>query len=573
MLISAYAPRIIPGDPVSNIPAFADAMEDAAEAGARLLLTPELSLCGVDCGSLYAHAFLQEKCAGALAALLRESRRFPDLVTVVGLPVRFRGELYSAAAVLCGGELLGYAPLCSRLPFFAPPGTEKGILVLPGLPEAAFSSALGVPLPELTAGFLPGAALRLCPSAEGADAFSADRLARRTVALAGDHAALLCCPGAGESTTDRVYTGFCAAGTGGGLLGISDYELLVCDLSDTPSPLPEPSVCSPRTPFLPYDAEDTALRCRRILHLQSSALATRMERSYSKKCVVGVSGGLDSTLALLVSAEALRRLSLPAENLIAVTMPGYGTTGRTRSNAEIISLRLGADFREIPIGESVALHFRDIGHDPALRNSTYENAQARERTQVLMDLANDGGGLVIGTGDLSELALGWCTYNGDHMSMYAVNAGLPKTVIRAVVAQYAADCGDAELAGALRDILATPISPELLPPDGETILQVTEDLVGPYELHDFFLYRFLVLGEAPRAIFKAAADVFDGVYDAETVKKWLAAFLRRFFSQQFKRSCAPDGPDVLGVSLSPRCGFRMASDLSSGAWLRELEDI
>ena len=326
-----------------------------------------------------------------------------------------------------------------------------------------------------------------------------------------------------------------------------------------------------RSPFVPADAGDRAERCEEILTLQALGLKKRMEHTRAEKLVVGVSGGLDSTLAMLVSARALDMLGLPREDLIAVTMPCFGTTARTRSNAEILSERLGAAFRTVDIGESVKRHFADIGHDFDRHDVVFENAQARERTQVIMDIANGCGGLVVGTGDLSELALGWCTYNGDHMSMYAVNAGVPKTLVRHLVGWYAGSCGDAALAAALLDILDTPVSPELLPPQDGDISQKTEDLVGPYELHDFFLYYLIRWGFAPDKVQRLAEYAFAGVYDRETILHWLRTFARRFFAQQFKRSCMPDGPKVGTLALSPRGDWRMPSDAAAALWLEALE--
>jgi NAD+ synthase (glutamine-hydrolysing) len=290
------------------------------------------------------------------------------------------------------------------------------------------------------------------------------------------------------------------------------------------------------------------------------------------EAVLGISGGLDSTLALLVAARAFDILGLPHEGITAITMPGFGTTDRTHNNAWQLTLALGATPREIPIGASVRQHFVDIGHDESVHNAAYENAQARERTQILMDVANDNGGIVIGTGDLSELALGWATYNGDHMSMYAVNAAIPKTLIRYIVRHVADTCGNEREAEVLLDVLDTPVSPELLPAnDDGTIAQQTEDLVGPYELHDFFVYQLLRYGFGPRKIYRLACVAFAGEYDDETILKWLKVFHRRFFSQQFKRSCSPDGPAVGSVGLSPRGGLTMPSDASSALWLSELE--
>ena len=307
--------------------------------------------------------------------------------------------------------------------------------------------------------------------------------------------------------------------------------------------------------------------------IQAMGLKKRLVHTHSRTAVVGISGGLDSTLALLVTAKAFDMAGKDRKDIIAVTMPCFGTTDRTYQNACLMSKKLGATLKEVPIADAVHVHFRDIGQDPAVHDVTYENGQARERTQILMDIANKEGGMVIGTGDLSELALGWATYNGDHMSMYAVNASVPKTLVRHLVRYYADTCGDEKLGAVLTDVLDTPVSPELLPPEDGKISQKTEDLVGPYELHDFYLYHMLRLGFAPKKVYRLAKVAFDGVYDDETILKWLKTFYRRFFAQQFKRSCLPDGPKVGSVAVSPRGDLRMPSDACAAVWLQQLEEI
>ena len=328
-------------------------------------------------------------------------------------------------------------------------------------------------------------------------------------------------------------------------------------------------------PFVPADGGERAKRCETILSIQAHGLQKRMECAHAKKLVLGISGGLDSTLALLVSVRAIDALNRPRRDVVAVTMPCFGTTKRTKSNATTLCEKLGVDFRTVDIHAAVTQHFKDIGHNPENRNVAYENSQARERTQILMDIANDCGGLVVGTGDLSELALGWATYNGDHMSMYGVNSSVPKTLVRHIVAYYAdraEETGETELAAALRDVLNTPVSPELLPADSNgEISQKTEDIVGPYEIHDFYLYYFVRFGYSPEKLFRMAVYALGDVYAPETLHKWLVVFLRRFFSQQFKRSCLPDGPKVGSIALSPRGDWRMPSDASAAAWLAEAE--
>ena len=329
----------------------------------------------------------------------------------------------------------------------------------------------------------------------------------------------------------------------------------------------------PRKPFVPSGKEEREKRCDEILTIQAMGLKKRLEHTHSQSAVIGISGGLDSTLALLVTARAFDFLGMPREKITAVTMPCFGTTDRTYRNACDLTKKLGATLREVDIREAVTIHFRDIGHDMENHDVTYENCQARERTQVIMDIANQAGGMVIGTGDLSELALGWATYNGDHMSMYAVNTSIPKTLVRHLVRYYADTCGDDRLSEILLDILDTPVSPELLPPKDGKIAQKTEDLVGPYELHDFFLYYMLRAGYEPDKIFRIALQTFDGVYDREVILKWLKNFYRRFFMQQFKRSCLPDGPKVGTVAVSPRGDLRMSSDSCVRIWMDQVEKL
>jgi NAD+ synthase (glutamine-hydrolysing) len=324
---------------------------------------------------------------------------------------------------------------------------------------------------------------------------------------------------------------------------------------------------------VPGAKEERERRCEEILNIQAMGLKTRMAHIHCEHGVVGLSGGLDSTLALLVMVRAFDNLGLPRKNIHAITMPCFGTTDRTYQNALILSRCLGADLKEVDIRDAVNTHFRDLGHDPQVHDVTYENCQARERTQILMDAANQYGGIVIGTGDLSELALGWATYNGDHMSMYGVNCSVPKTLVRHLVQYYADTCGEEELRKALLDVLDTPVSPELLPPKNGVISQKTEDLVGPYELHDFFLYYMLRWTFPPKKIYRMALIAFAGEYEEEVILKWLKTFYRRFFAQQFKRSCLPDGPKVGSVAVSPRGDLRMPSDASAALWLEELEQI
>ena len=409
--------------------------------------------------------------------------------------------------------------------------------------------------------------------------------------------------GWGESSTDLIYAGHSIIAENGSILAQRRFEtgLTVTELdleklaherqrmSTFPAAAPDvyPRCFSlevndtvltrpiPKNPFVPADRGDRAARCQEILTLAALGLKKRLAHTHAKTAVVGLSGGLDSTLALLITARAMAMLDRPASDIVAITMPCFGTTSRTKSNAELLAERVGATLKIIDIGEAVKVHFRDIGQSMEDLSVTFENGQARERTQVLMDIANQSGGLVIGTGDLSELALGWATYNGDHMSMYAVNAGIPKTLVRHLVA-YVADENqdlDPQLSAVLRDILDTPVSPELLPPKEGEIAQKTEDLVGPYELHDFFLYYAVRWGFSPRKVYRLALYALEDAYGRETILKWLNNFYRRFFAQQFKRSCLPDGPKVGSVTLSPRGDWRMPSDAVAALWMEELETL
>ena len=380
---------------------------------------------------------------------------------------------------------------------------------------------------------------------------------------------------------DRLHTGSFAdcAAHNSALAGFRTIKICSANGSDAPELDAEGCfvdlmrTVDPR-PFVPSGRNGLAERCEEIINIQTAALCRRLEATHCRSLTVGISGGLDSTLALLVATRAFDRLDIPRSGIIGVTMPGFGTTGRTHENALTLMTCLGVEIREIPIAAAVQQHFSDIGHDPSVHDVTYENSQARERTQILMDIANQTGGMVLGTGDLSELALGWATYNGDHISMYGVNAGVPKTLVRHLTQYFADEIADSRCRAALLDIIDTPISPELIPAAADgTIAQKTEDLVGPYELHDFFLYYTLRYGFAPRRIYQLARRAFGDTFEAEVVKKWIKVFFRRFFSQQFKRSCLPDGPKVGSVCLSPRGDWRMPSDASSKLWLDECESL
>ncbi len=625
--IAAARPRVFLGDPNANAEEALRLARLADKSGVRVLLYPELSLTGATAGDLFFSQALLDGALSALHTFCKETKGLP-LLSIVGLPVRFGGKLYDCAAVCYMGEVLGLVPKthvtsvggvdASR--HFAPaPKTATVVMSggksLPFGSELRFETDMGLSiaielgediLAPVTPATALGATLICNPSAlcevVGMTARRGNTLIAASTKL--NCAYLLSGAGRGESTTDATFGGHTLIVECGKVLAetlpFADGDLTVSEIDvqtilseRAKNPLLDPPTAGLSIPvsmeqketvltrfidphpFIPAFGSMRAARCEEILTMQTEGLITRIQRAYAKKLVLGISGGLDSTLALLVMVRAIDALKRPRTDIVAVTMPCFGTTVRTKSNATVLCEELGVDFRCVDIFDAVNQHFKDIGHDSSVRDVTYENSQARERTQVLMDIANDCGGMVIGTGDLSELALGWATYNGDHMSMYGVNGDVPKTLIRHIVA-YASTVyeknGQKKIAEALRDILDTPVSPELLPAEEDgSIAQKTEDLVGPYELHDFYLYYMLRYGYAPKKLYRLAKYALGEHYDDETLKKWLKTFLRRFFSQQFKRSCLPDGPRVGSVGLSPRGAWVMPSDATAKLWLEETE--
>ena len=610
--IAAATPKTTLANPSANGKSILSLYKQADAAGCSLVVFPELALTGCTCGDLFRQSALLKAAEAALEDLLSATADL-DAIAVIGLPVKHLGRVYDCAALIQHGKLLGVVPRKdmpakselyeSRV--FSPGEGISSEITLAG-ETAPFSQDMLLrcaELPAFTFGVAVGDEL-MCPNAHGdvlanmgaavianptATSELVHREEQRRVMYAASSARLCCAyavanPGIGESTTDMVFSGHSLIVERGRVLNESapftdgliysdvDVEMLMAERNqpEQAHPAVEFHILSRASlerkispsPFIP---EDPA-RAERILDIQAHSLARRMSHVNAKALIIGISGGLDSCLALIVSVRALDILNRPHDDILAITMPCFGTTGRTRGNAEILCNELGVTFREIPIGDSVNQHFADIGHDPADHNVTFENAQARERTQVLMDIANMKNGLVVGTGDLSELALGWATFNGDHMSMYGVNADVPKTLVRHLVRHYAEQSSPA-LKAVLLDILDTPVSPELLPAEADgDMTQFTEDLVGPYELHDFFLFYFLRFGFGPDKIFKLACHAFKGEYPEEVIARWLSTFLRRFFAQQFKRSCLPDGPKVGSVGVSPRGDWRMPSDAMWTAW-------
>ncbi len=627
--VACATPRVTVADVDKNCEDILRLMREAEKSGAKLTVFPELCLTGYTCGDLFFQSILLKKALGGLDRLARETTKMDGLFAV-GLPLLFNGKLYNCAAVINRGKILGIVPklnLPNDHEFYEmrqfTPGFVEPVLVQTETQSFYFGSDQifsSSDVPELKIG------VELCedlwvaspPSIrlakEGANVIlnlSASnevtgKSAYRRELVVGQSARLYtsyiyAAAGPGESTQDIVFSGHSIIASNGRLIaenklyeeglitGIIDIEATdayrkssntfstVMDnstkhiefklgIEETELPDIDPA------PFVPGDEYRRADRCKEIFNIQSRGLVRRLEHIHAENAVIGISGGLDSTLALLVTARAFEILGLDTKGIKAITMPGFGTTDRTYNNAISLIEIIGAELSEISIRDAVLLHFKDIDQDPDKHDVTYENSQARERTQILMDMANKVNGIVVGTGDLSELALGWATYNGDHMSMYGVNASVPKTLVRYLV-RYQADESDRAMREVLNDILDTPVSPELLPPDNGKISQKTEDLVGPYELHDFYLYYVIRLGYAPHKIYRMAVKAFKGTYDKETIMKWLKVFYRRFFAQQFKRSCLPDGPKVGTVSLSPRGDWRMPSDASAALWQDDLDRI
>lgn len=627
--VAAATPDIRVADVDYNKGQIIKQMDEAAEAGAKIIVFPELCITGYTCSDLFLQDILLNSAKKALVEIAEHTKNL-DALVFVGVPIAVGGELYNVAAALNHGNILGFTTK-SFLPNYGEfyemrqfrPGSKKAEKILFGGKEIPFGPQLlfvenqmanlivsaeicedvWSPVPPSIEAAREGATVIVNCSASDE---TIGKASYREALISGQSARLIsgyiyANAGEGESTTDLVFGGHNLIAENGTILaeakrfsnGIIYTEFDVQKIANErrknttftetqehvlpriPFGLEQTETILTRTfpsrPFVPRDDQERAKRCEEILTIQAMGLKKRLAHTHAKSAVVGISGGLDSTLALLVTAKAFDALGLERSGITAVTMPCFGTTDRTYQNACKMSLKVGATLREVRIGDAVMQHFKDIGHDPQDHSVTYENSQARERTQVLMDIANQTGGLVIGTGDMSELALGWATYNGDHMSMYGVNASVPKTLVRHLVHYFADTCEDSSLKEVLYDVLDTPVSPELLPPKDGEIAQKTEDLVGPYELHDFFLYYFLRMGYEPGKIYRIAKLSFAGEYDDETIYKWLRTFCWRFFSQQFKRSCLPDGPKVGTVALSPRGDWRMPSDACVALWIQNLE--
>lgn len=625
--VAAATPKIKVADPAYNTEEILKIIDETEKNGASILVFSELTISGYTCGDLFLQQPLLTECKNQLLRIVKATEN-KSMLVVVGCPIVIKQKLYNCAVVISDGGILGIVPK-THLPnysefyelrhFTSGEGLEEDLwfgeefgyvnvavnqlFKCKEIPELVVACEicedLWVPLPPSTYHAMAGATVICNPSAS---VETTTKESYRRSLVSNQSARLLAAyiyadAGEGESTQDVVYSGHHLICENGSVLAEAKRftnEIIYADIDVQKLAAERRKMTSfpggqtddyfeqefslevkenkitrtfPKAPFVPDNQDERDKRCDEILSLQSMGLKKRLEHTNCKHAVVGISGGLDSTLAVLVTARAFDLLDIPRENLICVTMPCFGTTDRTYQNAVSLIKELGATLKEVRIEKAVRQHFADIGHDENNHDVTYENSQARERTQILMDMANQYNGMVIGTGDMSELALGWATYNGDHMSMYAVNCSVPKTLVRYLVLYYAETTDNKKLSEVLMDVLDTPVSPELLPPVDGVISQKTEDLVGPYELHDFFLYYMLRFGFPKSKLYRMAKLTFDGVYDDETIKKWLDKFYWRFFSQQFKRSCLPDGPKVGSVAVSPRGDLRMPSDASPTAWI------
>jgi len=630
---AAATPEIKVADCEYNSEQIISMIKEADNKDCSVIVFPELCITGYTCGDLFLHKTLINGAEKALKKIIKATKSL-DIVSIVGFPFiadSSAGNLYNCAAVIQKGELLGIVPkhnipnysefyearyftsgkdICKTVEFNGQT-VDFGNIVFKceNMPQLVIGVEIcedvWVVNPPSNKLALNGATL-ICNLSASDEVIG--KAAYRRQLIKNQSAKLLCGyiyadAGYGESTTDMVFCGHNIIAENGAVLSESDkFTTGICyteidfqklcgertkmttffgkvltesDVKEVFFKLPEKDISLTRyvapMPFVPADKNDLAERCEEILAMQATGLATRMRHIGHKTVVLGLSGGLDSTLALIVAVHAYDMLSIDRKNIIAVTMPCFGTTLRTKNNAHELAKAYGASLLEINISDAVSQHFKDIGQNPDNHDVTFENCQARERTQVLMDIANKENGIVIGTGDLSELALGWATFNGDHMSMYGVNASIPKTLVRHLVSYESTHTNNEHLKKVLLDVLDTPVSPELLPPENGKISQKTEDIVGPYELHDFFMYYFLRFSFSPSKIYRLAQCAFKEAYSSDVIKKWLTVFIKRFFQHQFKRSCLPDGPKVGTVTLSPRGDLRMPSDAVVSLWLKDLE--
>lgn len=622
--VACATPEIKVADCENNSNNIIKLIKEANDKGVSLVVFPELCITAYTCLDLFFQNELLDSAENALIKIVENTKNL-DIISIVGLPIKKGGELYNCAAVIYHGEILAFVPK-SNIPNYAEfqeyryfskacdfdtitingkkvPIGSKIIFSCSNIKEFKFGVEICEDLWVRTppSNFLSDCGANIIANLSASNEIVGKSEYRKELVKSQSarliSAYLYASAGFGESTTDLVFSGQNIIAENGVVLkespsfssGLLYTEI---DLQKIEEERRRNTTCKTyystneiffefkeknieltrmfaKHPFVPSDKTMLNQRCSEIITIQSMGLAKRLDHIGTKKVVLGLSGGLDSTLALIVVAHAFDKLKLDRNGIIAVTMPCFGTTSRTYNNVKKLAKSYSVTLKEVSIADSVIQHFKDISHDENKYDTTYENAQARERIQVLMDIANQNGAIVIGTGDLSELALGWATYNGDHMSMYGVNSSIPKTLVRFLVS-YEADCSNNETALILKDILDTPVSPELLPPKDGNISQKTEEIVGPYELHDFFLYYFVRYAFKPKKILRIAKLAFKGIYNEEVIQKWLKVFIKRFFSQQFKRSCLPDGPKVGSVTLSPRGDFRMPSDACANEWLNSI---
>ena len=629
--VATATPEIRVGDCEFNAENIIDFIKKAEENDASIIVFPELCITAYTCGDLFLQQTLLENAEKYLLKIAESTEKL-DIISVIGLPIRYNCDLYNCGVIIQNGEIKALIPKINipnysefyEARHFASGKNIKNNMLSIGGHDIPFGwnyiftdkniteLKIGIEICEdLWVSTPPSNRLAECGATIICNLSASDEVIGKAAyrrSLVQNQSARLICgyiyadAGIGESTTDLIFAGHNIISENGTILAESEKfttgitygeidlkrltaerrrmttfqfncsDIITLTVNAHVKDIALTRKFSP-TPFVPQDKTDLSARCEEILTMQATGLATRLKHTCSKTAVIGLSGGLDSTLALIVTVHAFDMIGLDRKGIITVTMPCFGTTVRTKNNAVELAKAYGVSLMDINIGRAVIQHFEDIGQNSDVHDVTYENSQARERTQILMDIANQRGGLVVGTGDLSELALGWATYNGDHMSMYAVNASIPKTLVKHLTA-YEAGRVTGTLKDILLDILDTPVSPELLPPgDDGKISQKTEELVGPYELHDFFLYYFMRFGFPPHKIFRIACLAFDGVYTSEVIKKWLTVFIKRFFSQQFKRSCLPDGPKVGTVTLSPRGDFRMPSDAVAKLWLEDVDNL
>ena len=633
--VGVAVPELQVANPEFNCEKMYEIIKAASKKQVKVLVFPELSVTGYTAGDLLLQSQLLQIAEKALKKMIADAKEI-DMLVATGMPVAADNQLFNGAVLFHKGKILGVVPktfipnynefyekrwfsssesrisdsifLCGqKVPFHENllfRDISSGLIL-----GVEICEDLWMPIPPSSYHAMYGATvlLNLSASNETVGKYEYRKDLVRLQSAKTMSAYLYASAGQTESTTDVVFSGHSLIAENGTILEeirfpeastfiyhdidierlkgdrrkfntfmnkVETRDYIFTDFSFNEVEVVQLTRTVDPHPFIPANKENRDERCREIFRIQSTGLAQRLAKSGINKAVIGISGGLDSTLALLVTVETFKKLKLPFKNIYGVTMPGFGTTGRTYQNALTLMNEIGITVKEIPIQDAVLQHFKDIGHDPKKKDIVYENSQARERTQILMDLANEVGGLVIGTGDLSELALGWATYNGDHMSMYGVNSGVPKTLVRYLVEWYSQTTDNPKIKDALTDIYHTPVSPELLPPDQEgQIAQKTEDVVGKYELNDFFLYHMLRFGYGPQKIVLMAEHAFQGKYTKEEIIHWLERFYRRFFTQQFKRSCLPDGVKVGSINLSPRGDWRMPSDASYESWIRELKDL